>query len=247
MRTLADGDAASKLAVLATWGGGLLLHALALYPHLSAPMGINLGFYNALSMVAGLISALVFAGSLRSPTENLGLLVLPLAAFFLMLDQTMRSPAFIAADLETGVKLHIIVSLLAYSLLSIAALQAVALAVQDHQIKNRHPGGLIRALPPLAHMESLLFRFIAAGLLLLSVALVTGAAYLQDIFAQHLVHKTVLSIVAWIVFATLLLGRWRFGWRGRKAIAWTLWGFFALMLAYFGSKAVLELILHRPV
>jgi ABC-type uncharacterized transport system permease subunit len=140
-------------------------------------------------------------------------------------------------------ELHILLSILAYSLLVIAALQAVLLAVQDHQLRNRHPGGLIRALPPLQTMETLLIQLIATGFVLLSLALLTGLFFLEDIFAQHLVHKTVLSLIAWGVFATLLWGHWRFGWRGRVAIRWTLGGFLFLMLAYFGSKLVLELLL----
>jgi ABC-type uncharacterized transport system permease subunit len=64
-------------------------------------------------------------------------------------------------------------------------------------------------------------------------------------FAQHLVHKTVLSVMAWLVFGGLLLGRRVWGWRGQKAIRWTLSGFLLLILAYFGSKFVLELLLNR--
>jgi ABC-type uncharacterized transport system permease subunit len=94
-------------------------------------------------------------------------------------------------------------------------------------------------------MESLLFQMIATGYALLTLALVTGILFLEDIFAQHLVHKTVLSIIAWLVFGILLWGRWRFGWRGRVAIRWTIGGFIFLMLAYFGSKFVLELVLNR--
>jgi ABC-type uncharacterized transport system permease subunit len=100
-------------------------------------------------------------------------------------------------------------------------------------------------MPPLQTMEALLFQIIAVGELLLSVALLSGFVYLEDIFAQHLMHKTVLSIFAWLVFAVLLWGRWRLGWRGKLAIRWTLAGFVALMLAYFGSKFVLELVLQR--
>ena len=100
-------------------------------------------------------------------------------------------------------------------------------------------------LPPLQTMESLMFQMVAIGFTLLTLALVTGFLFLEDIFAQHLVHKTVLSIIAWVVFGILLWGRWRFGWRGRVAIRWTIGGFIFLMLAYFGSKFVLELILNR--
>ena len=92
-------------------------------------------------------------------------------------------------------------------------------------------------------MESLLFQMIAVGYATLSLALLVGITFLEDIFAQHLVHKTILSIIAWTVFAILLHGRWKYGWRGRIAIRWTLIGFLFLMLAYFGSKLVLELIL----
>jgi len=83
------------------------------------------------------------------------------------------------------------------------------------------------------------------GFLLLTLSLLSGALFLENLFAQHLVHKTVLSIIAWIVFAVLLSGRWFYGWRGRTAIRYTLSGFVILMLAYFGSKLVLELILQR--
>jgi ABC-type uncharacterized transport system permease subunit len=94
-------------------------------------------------------------------------------------------------------------------------------------------------------MEDLMFEMIGIGFILLTLALLSGFAFLDDMFAQHLVHKTVLSVVAWLVFGGLLLGRRLWGWRGRKAISWTLTGFGILILAYFGSKLVLELILHQ--
>jgi len=124
--------------------------------------------------------------------------------------------------------------------------QAVLLAIQDHQLHNRHPGGFVRSLPPLQTMEVLLFEMIGAGFLLLTLALISGIVYLDNMFAQHLAHKTILSIAAWLVFGTLLWGRFRYGWRGRTALIWTLSGFVVLMLAYFGSKAVIELILSKP-
>ncbi len=135
--------------------------------------------------------------------------------------------------------------MLAYSLLSIAAIQSIVLALQDRRLRHKHPGGLTGALPPLQVMESLLFQMIGLGFIFLSLSLLSGIVYLEDIFAQHLVHKTVLSIVAWAVFGVLLWGRWHSGWRGRTAIRWTLGGFVLLLLAYFGSKLVLELILGR--
>ncbi len=136
-------------------------------------------------------------------------------------------------------------SITAYSLLTIAALQAIMLYIQDVQIHNKHPGGFVRALPPLETMERLLFRLLTLGFIVLSVSLISGGFYINNLFEQHLVHKFVLSVSAWILFGTLLWGRWRFGWRGRIAIRWTLTGFILLLLAYFGSKIVIELILKR--
>jgi len=141
--------------------------------------------------------------------------------------------------------IHIFSSLLAYSLLSISAFQAVFLAVQDYQLHHKRPGWVMQRLPPLQVMETLLFQIMALGVILLTISLFSGFWFLSDIFAQHLVHKTVLSIIAWWVFIILLWGHWQYGWRGRIAIYWSLSGFFFLMLAYFGSKFVLELILKR--
>ena len=140
---------------------------------------------------------------------------------------------------------HIFSSIIAYSLLNIAALQAIFLAIQDQQLRSHHPKRLMLALPPLQAMETLLFQMIAAGIFFLTVSLASGFIFVENLFAQHLVHKTVLSIFAWFIFSGLLVGRLRYGWRGNIAIKWTLIGFVLLLLAYFGSKMVIELILKR--
>ena len=94
-------------------------------------------------------------------------------------------------------------------------------------------------------MEALLFEMIILGFTLLTLGLISGFVFLEDMFAQRLAHKTFLSIAAWLVFGTLLWGRFRSGWRGQRALIWTLVGFVVLMLAYFGSKAVIELVLGQ--
>ena len=225
----------------------VMAHGVLLYGNALAPGGLNMSFFNAASVIAWLMAALVLSASFGQPVENLNIAILPLAAVSVALNAAFSPPGIVLNRLPAGLEIHILVSILAYSLLSIAVLQALVLAVQDRQIRNKHPGGIIRALPPLQTMEKLLFRMLWLGFIGLSLSLVTGFVFIEDIFAQHLVHKTVLSIVAWVVFATLLWGRWRYGWRGRVAIRWTLGGFIALMLAYFGTKLVLEFILHRSV
>ena len=224
---------------------GLLLHAVVLYDQLFTVGGLNLSFFNAVSLAAWTVVALLLISSLSKPVENLAILALPIAAVTILLDVRYPGSHLLSEESEWALRVHVLTSLLAYSLLTLASAQAILLAIQDHHLRRHHPGGFIRALPPLQTMESLLFEMISLGFILLSVGLLTGFLYLEDMFAQHLVHKTVLSIVAWIAFATLLWGRFRFGWRGRTAIRWTLVGFSVLMLAYFGSKAVIELILQR--
>ncbi|MFC1327654.1 MAG: cytochrome c biogenesis protein CcsA [gamma proteobacterium symbiont of Ctena orbiculata] len=222
---------------------GVALHAIPLYQNLVSSSGINMGVFNALSLIAWTITLLLLVSSISKPVENLGIVIMPIAAFALYLEGRFQTVHFITDQVSSGLTLHILVSMLAYSLFTLASVQAVLLAIQDHHLRQRHPGGFIRALPPLQTMESLLFEMIAVGFVLLSLALLSGFAFLENMFEQRLAHKTVLSIIAWFVFGTLLWGRYRFGWRGQMALTWTLSGFVVLMLAYFGSKVVIELIL----
>lgn len=236
---------------LARWGalsigfGAVLIHGGVLLPAMITAAGLNLGFFNAASLIALITALLLLLAALRRPVENLGVALLPLAAASIVLALIYPSHHVLGTEISWQIETHILLSMLAYSVLGLAAFQAILLAVQHNQLHNHRPGGFIRSLPPLQAMERLLFQMIGVGFVLLSLSLLTGIMFLEDIFAQHLVHKTVLSLVAWTVFAVLLAGRWQYGWRGRTAIRWTLSGFIFLMLAYFGSKLVLELILGR--
>jgi len=237
-------DPGRKQHILAVAMLALAGHGFVLYHQIDLASGLNLGFFNAVSFISWVIALLLVLAALFRPVENLGIAVFPLAAIALLMDHFFHS-AHILPHSETGVELHVVISVTAYGLLSLAAVQAILMAIQDRQLHHQRPGGFIRALPPLQTMESLLFQMITLGFFLQSLALVSGFMFTEDLFAQHLAHKTVLSIVAWLVYATLLWGRWRHGWRGKTAIRWTMWGFVSLLLAYFGSKLVLELILRK--
>lgn len=234
-----------RTPILVSGFAALALHGLLLYGELLTTQGLNLSFFNATSLTAWMISALLLVSALGKPVETLGLLVFPLAVAAMLADLRFPGHHILADEANWELRLHVTVSILAYAMLTLAAIQALLLAFLDKKLRSHHPGGVARTLPPLQTMESLLFEMIGLGFVLLSVSLLSGFLYLDDMFAQHVVHKTLLSIIAWIVFAALLWGRYRFGWRGQTAIRWTLSGFVLLMLAYFGSKAVLELILHR--
>lgn len=247
VRRLLQREAVQRPAPLALFLGltAAGLHGAVLIHLVFSGPGLDLSFFKVASLVSWLAALLVLLAAMSRPVENLGIAVLPLAALSLLLVELSPVRPDRISNIPPELEWHIILSILAYSLLSIAALQAALLYIQDRHLHNKQPGGFIRALPPLQTMESLLFQMIALGFGVLSLALLTGAVAIEDMFAQHLVHKTVLSILAWVVFGVLLWGRWQFGWRGRTAIRWSLTGFVVLMLAYFGSKMVLEFILHR--
>jgi len=235
----------SRLPALLAGFVALGLHAWLLQHGIFDEQGLRLGLANMVSLAAASIVLLLLLAALLRPVENLGIVVLPMAALGVAFAQWGPVPGTQAAMIAPGLQLHIVLSIIAYALLSIAVLQAGLLAIQEHHLRARKPGGFIRALPPMQTMEQLLFQIVGLGFVVLSLSLLSGFVFIEDLFAQHLVHKTALSLVAWSVFAMLLWGRYRFGWRGRTAIYWTLAGFVFLLLAYFGSKVVLELILQR--
>ncbi|KQZ74436.1 hypothetical protein ASD55_08510 [Rhodanobacter sp. Root561] len=240
---LGSGQPLNRLA-LGLAGVAVLLHAsILLGIHRGA---LDLHFFAALSLVAFVVSALTLLVNASRPVAALGVIVFPLTAALVAVDSFLAPPT-LPQSMDWQIKLHVTVALVAFGVLSIAAVLAILLAIQERALRHRQFGRWLRALPPLTLTETLLFRLISAGFVLLSLTLLTGVLFVDNLFGQHLVHKTVLSIVAWLVFGVLLYGRWRHGWRGSRAVNLTLIGMAVLVLAFFGSKAVLELVLHRPV
>ena len=220
----------------------MLLQAAALNAVIIQPQGLNLGLFAAFSLIAWLISIQILLSSIYRRIESLGIVIFPLSGCAGLIASLHFSDHLIITS-NQAIQGHIMISVIAYSLITLGAFQAGLLAYQDRSIRQHQPGGFIRFLPPLHDMETLLFQFLGFGFICLSASLVSGFIYLEDIFAQHLVHKTVLSIVGWAILGVLLFGRLKFGWRGKTAIRWTLSAFVFLMLAFFGSKLVLEFIL----
>ena len=205
--------------------------------------GADMHFFAALSLVGLGMAALTTLFGANGRMAALGVVVYPLAA--LVLAAYAGYGHHLAEPLDWRLQLHAWCALLAYATLAVAALLAMMLWLQDRALRRHQFGSWRRALPPLTELEALLFRTVAVGFALLTATLLTGVLFVQDLLAQHLVHKTVLSVLSWLVFGGLLLGRWRRGWRGRTAAGWTLVAMALLVLAFFGSKAVLELVLHR--
>ncbi len=235
----------TRPAVMLFGAIALILHAHLLYQSIILANGLDFGIFNAVSLIGWLVALIVLLTSLFRPLENLLLLLFPIAAFAILLELFIPDARILTDSLSTGLRIHILLSICAYSLLLISAVQAIMLAVQERLIKTKRAAKIMNTLPPLQVMEELLIQFIIIGFFTLSLSLASGMMFIDDLFAQHLIHKTVLSILAWVIYCILLWGRWNAGWRGKRIIRWTLGGFAALLLAYTGSKFVLEIILQR--
>jgi len=224
---------------------GAFLHAWTFWMEFGRLAGPSADFFSSLSLVSLLILIVLLIGMLRFPLAEILPLALPGSAVMMAL-KLVVSPE--PLPLQTGsamMDVHVAASLVSYSILSIAAVTAIFIAIQHNLLRQRTGAAIIEILPPLVVMENLLFKMITAGWVVLTISLATGFVFVDDLLAQHLAHKTFLSVVSWVVFGLLLAGRWRYGWRGMRVVRLCLIGMAVLVLAYFGSKAVLELILDQ--
>jgi len=235
--------ATRSTTAMAFAGLATALHALTHALSWSTGAAPDMHFFAALSLVGLGMAALTLLASWLQRLDALGVVVFPLSATVLLLD--VLTPSGGGSISDWRIALHAWLALLAYATLAVGALLAIMSWLQERALRQRRLVEHLAMLPPLTQLETLLFRTLTAGFVLLSLALLTGVLFVQDLFAQHLVHKTVLSAMAWLVFGILLLGRWRLGWRGRRAVRLTLGAMTLLLLAFFGSKFVLELVLQR--
>ena len=153
--------------------------------------GIDFSFFHTASIIYLIIAFLLLVASFSKPVEKLGIALFPIAAFMLVLDVVFPSNLQTPQQYSLAMNMHILSSIIAFSLLTIAAFQALLLAVQNNQLKSHNPGRLMLAFPPLQAMESLLFQMISTGLLFLSISLLSGFIFIEVLFAQHRVHKTI--------------------------------------------------------
>jgi ABC-type uncharacterized transport system permease subunit len=232
-----------RLAALLA-GVAIALHLMVHVARLRSAGAIDLHFFAALSLVGVVLAALTLVLGLMRPVAALGVVVYPVATATLLLYR-FGAQTRVSTLPDWPIQLHAGLALLAYATLSLAALVAIMLWWQERALRRRQLATALRAFPPLTLLEALLFRLIAGGFALLTLALLSGAVFVENLFAQHLMHKTVLSLLAWATFGALLFGRMRYGWRGRRAIRLTLIAMALLGLAFFGSKFVLELVLER--
>jgi ABC-type uncharacterized transport system permease subunit len=205
---------------------------------------INFAVFEIGSLIGWVITLLLLFSSWKKPVENLFVGLFPMIAVILLV-ASLAGQHNTLDHLSYGLALHIMLSILAYSVFVIAAVQSILLYQQDQHLRQHKTHGLIQALPPLQIMDALLFEMIWLGMILLTAAFAIGWPSVVNLKEQHLIHKVVFASIGWAIFAFLLFGRYRFGWRGAVASRWTLIGTGFLILSYFGSKFVLEVLLRH--
>ena len=227
----------------------LVLHAMLLLPargrsptaSISAwPMPSRMLVW--LTLAIYWVAGLAFAGL----AGILGLMS-PLALAALLLQAVIPTRHIVTYGGDPLFTLHFVIAMLAYSLFIVATVHALLMLAEEKWLHRGVLPPLLRSLPPLLEMEALLFRILMAAFFLLTLTLVSGVFFSEQLFGKPFTfsHKTVFGIVSWLIFGGLLAGHYFRGWRGRTAVRWTLAGFAALLLAYIGSKVVLEIFLQR--
>lgn len=223
---------------------GMLAHATLLYPYVVTLYGLNFNLFNIISLISLFFLFFYVLFSLYRPIVSLGILAAPTALIGMTVGFVGRAPYQPITDISVGLETHILLSLAAYCVLLMAAVQALFLRLQIRELKHQTIHRFwVNKLPSLQSMESLLFDMLLVGFVLLSIALGIGFVYVEDLMAQHLAHKTVFSLLSWLLFGALLLGNWRAGWRGKRAANITIYAFILLAIGFVGSKFVLEMLL----
>ncbi len=238
-------------------GLGWLLHGVALWMDIILPDALRLGFAVMLSAALWVSVAAYWIENRHAALDSLRVLVLPVAAVAVLLPIAFPGSVIALERKSVLFPWHVAIAMLAYSTLTIAAFHAVLMALQESRLHTRPSiagvGGdawymaTIDRLPALLTMEKMLFRLIVIGFLLLSLTVLSGIIFSEQLFGKPLKwdHKTVFTLLSWIVFGVLLAGRYWRGWRGKTALSFTLTGFVTLLLAYVGSRFVMEVVLHR--
>jgi len=222
--------------------GAVMAHLISAWSLIYRSESFHFGVIEVSTLIFAAISLLALLSSARKPLGNLILAAFPFAVLSIVFSLLIES-RYPAQQISVGIASHVLLSIISYSFFTLAALQAAFLAFQNYQLRHKHAASVIKRFPPLQDMEKLLFELLWVAQILLSLAILAGFVFVDDLRSQGLPHKMFFSLLAWLVFAVLLWGRHRLGWRGNTAIRGTLIGFSFLLLGFYGSKFVLEYIL----
>ena len=243
-RQLHSSGAPQRLSFLGLGTLALLFHACALWHVIVVDDGVRLGLFPVASLIGATGVAIVILSNLYRRLEWVSLMVFPFNALIIpaaLFIQTGYQPH----PLEHGLGVHVLSAILAFAVLAIATCHGILVLLQHYQLKQGHIRGVMRLFPPIQVMETMLFELLWAGVILLLLAIGAGFLFVEDLFAQKVAHKTVFTLISAVLFIGLLAGHHLLGWRGVTAVRLTVIAFALLLLGFFGSQLVLEIILKR--
>lgn len=223
---------------------GSLAHIGLMSVLMIQPEGIDFSLLKSVSLMLALAVLLVTLSSQRFAIQTAQLVLIPAAAALAIASLIAPSSRELM-QLSTGTFSHIILSVLAYGAFTIAAVMAMLLSYISAKLKHHRVTALVKNIPPVESLESLLYELLTLASVLLGLSIISGFIFVEDPFAHDRIHKTALSILALIIYSAICAGHWYRGWRGRKVMRWVFGAYVSLTLAYVGSKFVLEWILQR--
>ncbi|MFA3790562.1 inner membrane protein YpjD [Aliiglaciecola sp. SL4] len=221
----------------------LTTHLYLLVEGLNQASGANMSMLNVASLIAWLVTVTMTIASFALATAILMPVVFGFSALIVLLSALIPKVHIMQIQLQPDLVIHITLALLAYGCLIIAVLYALQLAYINERLKQKKTSLLHSSLPPLMTVETIFFKLLLAGTILLTLSLISGFLFLDNMWASEQAHKTILSVIAWLIFSVTAIGHHQWGWRGKPVISATLVGAFLLTLAYFGSRFVKEVIL----
>jgi ABC-type uncharacterized transport system permease subunit len=209
----------------------------------SAP-GQNMSMLNVASLVGWLISVTMVLASFKLPNTILLPVVYSFTGLLVLVSALVPNAHVVQINVQPTLLIHIGLALFAYTCLAIASLYALQVAYINYRLKEKNASLLHSSLPPMMAVENILFKLLFVGTVILTLSLITGFMFLENMFAKEQAHKTVLSLLAWAIYTSILIGHWSKGWRG-KSVTWlTVIGGVLLTLGYFGSRFVREVLLN---
>ena len=240
------GTHARSLSIAATIlvATGIVVHGEALFSLVHLATGIDLTVGNAISMIGLELAIIGLIASIEPTLRGISGGLILLAALTVLL-MGPSGDATVGVELSWQVRAHVLIALLSYGLLTVGTIVALFALVQERRLQAARLSPVNQLFAPLETTEKLLFGVAAAGFVGLTLTIVSGSSFVNNLVEQHLAHKFGLSILAWLIFGVLLVGRHFRGWRGKRAVRLYLGGFAVLCLAYFGSRLILEEIFHR--
>lgn len=216
----------------------VLGHAWLLYAWIDTSAGQNLTLFNLFSQAAWLVVVIHLFLAIRKPLENLGIFIFPISAMSIILAVLFPGQSIVNTALNPVGLIHLFLAIGAFSTFCLAACQALLIVIQNWQLRHKDTSHALRILPPVESMERLLFQLIAVGFILLNILIISSFYFFNDIFYAPLLSKTLLTVLVWLIFAILLIGRFLFGWRSSTMVCWTLSGVVLLLICYLVSQLI---------